>query len=88
MSKIKCVLTLSSVDDTSGYQLHTHEVDNLEKLHEFLLHSGQRVQSHGFGPPWRRQISRERTGFGGGKSHQIGPANCLNYSHIWSPKFS
>ncbi len=42
MSKIKCVLTLSSVDDTTGYQLQTHEVDSLEKLHEFLLQSGQR----------------------------------------------
>ncbi len=42
MSKIKCVLTLSSVDDTTGYQLQTHEVDSLEQLHEFLLQSGQR----------------------------------------------
>jgi hypothetical protein len=42
VSKVKCVLTLSSVVDTTGYQLQTHEVDSLEKLHEYLLQSGQR----------------------------------------------
>lgn len=42
MSKVNCVLTLSSVDDSAGYQLQTHEVESLEKLHEFLLQSSQR----------------------------------------------
>lgn len=42
MSEVKCIVTLSSMDDAAGYQLQTVELTDFQSLYTFLNQSDLR----------------------------------------------
>ncbi len=44
MSHIKCIVTLSTVDDSAGYQLQTVEIKDFPDLYRFLNQSDLRAK--------------------------------------------
>ncbi len=44
MSHIKCIVTLSSFEDSAGYQLQTVEIKDFSDLYQFLNQSDLRAK--------------------------------------------